>query len=504
MHKISVLKNQYSRATRNSIFVKNTDNFDAVMYIVCTLYIDDERFKEFYDKKCSNEISKYIETYLKYGAKQQTYLNRTEVLKQHFEICEKDGLKVLDCGSWSIIQVVETWLGDVLNINCTDWKKSVQVPTEVTGEPNSSNLIILNGGDSEISFESFEKAIHVNGTMYHLRAIVEKKSDHYVAHVLRGMQWYTYGPLNEGPVNLPAKAKIKGNVLVYRIPNTQHDLKTLFPVTSLLSNYSTDDSAGTLIVVSQACGPNAAIHCLCAIFSKEMKIDDYIQEADENLVNTIKSFNSGDMKAAHSARNALLRTAFKSTFSNGREQINCYGNVTDILRAIITPSFPSIRTIFSCKCPMRIINRPSIDLDYTVLDKEGLQNVNECLDKTFLEEYAKKECITCHTEQIITNTIGDIVVLDVQPVSNSNTRLGIFEPTNLHEIQKEIKVCKKTFFLKAAISHVSNGDGHYVAHVLHQQNWIELDDLGKFANSKCNTLVNVHLLMYIKSNIQNH
>lgn len=93
--KIEILQNEYFQKTRNSIFVTNTMEVNAVLYFLTFLYATSEKLQSQFESKA--ELKVFFEKYIEYGSHQSTYLARNTILLKMFTIEIIDNRKKLDC-----------------------------------------------------------------------------------------------------------------------------------------------------------------------------------------------------------------------------------------------------------------------------------------------------------------------------------------------------------------------------------------------------------------------
>lgn len=79
--KVPILENGHFRKTRNSVFIKNTTEFDAVFHILFSIMAEDENTRDSFKQLANFDMKSFVENYFKRGAVQQTYLARNKILQ---------------------------------------------------------------------------------------------------------------------------------------------------------------------------------------------------------------------------------------------------------------------------------------------------------------------------------------------------------------------------------------------------------------------------------------
>lgn len=221
------MSNEYGQSTCGGIFVKNSDNFDALMYAVICFYCDSEHFKQLFNECADTSLISYVQTNSNFGTKVKTYKERSQLLKQRFETNKIEGLEVIDCSQWPINKVVEEFfLKFIPSITGSDdlflWSRSKQFNISLSNDERLNSILVLDGAklyNDCVTLSDLKPVIYVNGSTYVLAGIIATKlqsslaTPYYVAHVLRNSKWYTYDTRSSGPVNLTGKTKISVNIL---------------------------------------------------------------------------------------------------------------------------------------------------------------------------------------------------------------------------------------------------------------------------------------------------
>lgn len=220
--KLSILPNDYAPQIKNAVLCKGTALFDIILFMISSLYNDNDHWSIDFDKPLLKEL---IDSYIKNGAKAVTCKLRTEFLKSFFNV-EKN---VLNCHTsieflLSKVFLPSIYSGKILNVECKCRDKSEEVVpffnssflksekiqlkcndceviSTVRFDQIHFNQIVLmrNTSDTEVSWNKLQKVIILNGTVYILCGIIEcvppQDSDnlnHYIGHLMRYTQWYAY------------------------------------------------------------------------------------------------------------------------------------------------------------------------------------------------------------------------------------------------------------------------------------------------------------------------
>lgn len=388
---MAILPNGFAPIARNAVFCENTALFDVVLFIVSSLYGDNQELRETVK---STSIGKLIDTYIENGNKVKTCKLRTEFLMGFFEIRITNSTKTLNCNS-SIEYIFDKVLfpnvfsgkmdykckcgeennkvlpffqlsalkADKIETICTECKKVCYVYTD---QIQFSNIVYARvENEVEVGWADMSKAVMINNKVYILCGIVEcirpqnfNNFEHYKAHLLRCTQWFTYDHTQNRllPAITNKKVKMVPRLYVFAVQKLVFDSESLCafgdrPELVHFKNFYSVQMNNSTVFVNNSCCPDSLFQALSCIYLDSRKFRDLCLlrkiKAENQLIDIFDAVFNHDVKAAHMIRNEMLLKFFQSSKSNGLITIDCDSNIYNVIQAFIEPVFPSVTIIVS-------------------------------------------------------------------------------------------------------------------------------------------------------------
>lgn len=216
--KLPILQNSYAPKTRNSILCVNTTLIDIVLFIISSLYNDNEKLRSTWN---ASKMQDLIEAYIKYGGNAKFYKLRTDVLSTFFGVRTLSVGKMVNCSA-NIDFILEKILFPNICSGTTlcqcKFKQAISCfhPDEIVSNSKRircsncdklynlslknidlNNVIFVKPNETKVQWNDIQKELIINSTVYVLCAIIELKPtleslDYFVGHLLRSNYWHTY------------------------------------------------------------------------------------------------------------------------------------------------------------------------------------------------------------------------------------------------------------------------------------------------------------------------
>lgn len=513
--KVPVLENGFSKKTRNAIMLQNTELFDAVFHIVLCLMADDDSRKKSFLKNANIELKNFVESCFKRGSNQSTYLARTKVL-QHLKSIEiVDSMKVLDCQTLSLEDIIQKIISPVwpssikteicgcgekqtklgfLNIDLDPKKREnvfvleelmhscISCSEEKLQFDKINDIVFVKLNEIECTcFEQIAQVICIQNEIYTLSALLVQTNElHFVSHIKRGEMWYRFDNNVSLSKSILKNKNIFPFLLVYVRPTLEESKKLLLNDVTLLKNFHKFTVDGKKYEVNNVCGPDSLIHSLFCIFRDMPQLLTNKQE-ENKLILLFISYLNNDMNAVYRYRIEILKSIFKPEKIRNNFQIDCKSNTYNLVKDIFMDTFPSSH--LKCDCGFYIKN-PFVELNYDYLVENGIEKLENALYKS------KRACQDCKLK--MTNyEFNDIIFVDIQPTD----RISIIAPLSALPSQIAIEHCR--FRLRSAIDFKND---HYTAYCLRKDNtWYHFDDLNQTVYTpEQSKRISAHTLIYVR------
>lgn len=530
--KIAILPNGHFKQTKNSVCVQNTTLFDAVFHVILCRLVDNEDLqKRTLQSIAAPSIRRFIETYLKHGATQQTLLARNNVLEGCFQIKRVGQMQTMDCTAnvekivkfflskifWVAKQKVHCRCGEStitqipflnidehllsgiqrhqnINFSTTDPCKSCNDVASLTLHLNDMVFLV---GDKIVLWENLPKVVHFQNVCYILSAIIEKTSqNHYVAHIMRpNNKWYAFDNSTKdvSSSNLK-KRKMNFQLLCFCIPSI---IKGNLMMTDydfmygqfVLQNFHTHVVDNTKVKIQNSCGPDSILHALMCIYVDMPAL--FLEIPEENdLIQLFSAYAKHNVTAIYNMRVRILKKLFQiQTSGDDSIIINCSSNIKIILDRAIQSTFPSV--IISCDCGEQF-DFSTVDVRYDDLSVHGLNNIRKCIS------LPKRLCIKCK-KTMPSYSMGNVLFVDVQPISMEDKGIEIAdEYIEITSIQNTLNFDNENYVLSSIINYHSEFEHYTVCCLRSNNSWYLFDDL-KTTVHKAPSKVKPHILIFVKS-----
>lgn len=551
--KLPILQNGFAPKTRNGVISVNTTLFDIVLFFVASLYNDNDDLK---NKWNDSKLRTLVECYIKYGACVKFYMQRNNILSSIFKIQNMDVGKVLDCDC-TMTHILKNFLHPVIyngkilnsvfdckcndrfpfyrfsnitarhiNVECVECKRS----SVVSHDNISYNevIFITNTNEKHIDWEK-QKSLVLNGVVYVLCAIIERKQsknidqvDHYIGHLLRFTNWYTYDNNIKNLTLLKIRKHVEltpilciyaiyglvcGDQIAEDTENviSKNKIMEIDKISNVihLKNFNQNRVDSVTTFVQNSCGPDSLFQSLACLFVDNKHFRNLCiskqKQTHAIFFNLLESFLENHTEKTHMIRNKLLFEQFPHKLTNGLVTIDCDSNVFTNVQKFVTPFFPSIKTTKTCPCSLVEIDCVCVDLDLEMLSKVGASHIEACIKSKIIEDH-DSECACCEEIMKVAHIIGDLIFVDVQSLTLNNKSIGIRDPINICNIQKIIPIRDCLYELFAVIEYKPslNALGHYIAHVLRNGSWHSFDDTKSESYKLSNRVMLPHMLIYYK------
>lgn len=389
-------------------------------------------------------------------------------------------------------------------------------------EPKLNEIIFINTEKaSTVALDEIPKIITLTGRIYMLAGVIQCISpttndfkSHFVSHVLRAnRKWYIFDNSKKEVFERKGKMALSPHLLVFVLPkllqNSPNDENRSCVLTDspgndliVLRNFNINSKDGITTYVKNSCGPDSILQCLACCYTDSERIQmkwNTVESQNDVLLKMFPRFGqSKDFEEIHYMRNELYRQYYDSEIENGMETINCHGNIYEILKTVVCPSLPSIKTEIDCECGQELKNFPIIEIDMCAIALLGVTELQASIYPRFVLHKYEKVCDTCRSTQITTNYVGDVIFFNVEPLRSQNRTIGIAESVPLTDIPKEVFLFDGEFELKGVVAYVPMAGGHYVSHNIRKDSqWYQFNNLSPEVSKSPDT-VHPNMLIYIK------
>lgn len=386
---------------------------------------------------------------------------------------------------------------------------------------NQILLLEVDENNQSMSFDELKKVIIVNETAYLLCGIVESipstdlnSPNHFRGYMLRANRWFVYDYSFEKKKLYPSKTKFKliPKLYVYAIHKLVFDDIQYLSLTNSnvvhFKNFSINKCRGKPTFIKNSCGPDSVLQALCCMYSECSIFRDVCilrkMESKSSLFDLFEFSNNNNSVKAHDIRNKLLSDVFECDESeDGLITIDCESNIYNMIESLITPIFPSVRTLKTCSgCNKGGFTRVHtvLEIDSKTLSANGISDLQSCILDRFISEN-KTICKNCNGNKVITNELGIVIFIDVQTVEFGKEKYGISSPVSIDEIPKMIELKTNTYELQSVICYQPSYDskflGHYTAVCKVDGKWQEFDDTKTETSAYTSYEVRPQTLIYI-------
>lgn len=93
-----------------------------------------------------------------------------------------------------------------------------------------------------------------------------------------------------------------------------------------------------------------------------------------------------------------------------------------------------MKTLFECDCGQSSKSFPLIDVNLNLLAVCGINSLDCAINRKFVCEKSDNICCKCNSNQVKTNTFGEIIFFDVEPLKKTTETIGISEPVQISDI----------------------------------------------------------------------
>lgn len=569
--KLVPLKNGYSNLRqKNGIHYLNTVSLDVVLYIIACFYADSTVCRIFFESAASEELIKFMQSFTKNGATENTYKCRNDILRQIFDEKKEDGLRIINCDG-NVSYIIHNFFSSVLasvvvtgsrckcrkresignipffSIDCDFRKRNLsQEIDDIVQEllPKSESVcnvckisyeqeyqlndivffvINENSHSIQVGWDEIPKVIMLRDSVYILAGVIEiilpiseAFKTHYVSYVLRtNSKWHIFDSSKKDVFVLKGSQKLTPHLLVFVLPKMIQNIPKIVQSQGkeectltkeyslrLLRNFHISEKDGSTTYLKNSCGPDSILQCLASCYKDSHMFRNSLDTESFNspLIDFIEIFcRNDDFDSVNSKRSHLYQKYFPVTNTGGMKTINCEGNIFDILKILVTPILPSITSMFQCDCGQTSKKFPLIDINLEILAACGIDNLETAVNEKFICKQSQKICHKCNSDQLTTNTLGNIVFFNVEPLKKTTTTIGISEAVQISRIPTQINLLDQMYDLKAIIEYVDTGNlGHYIAHCRNDAKWYQFNNLSSQV-SRSPTTLQPTILAYIKN-----
>lgn len=507
--------------------VENTASFDTSLNVIFCRMVDDSQFKSNVLNGVGNVMRDYMNTYLAHGAKKVTYKARNKVLMDLFEADEVGEMKSLDCEA-KVLKVIEdvyatTFPGVIIKSSCNCKSKqhtestlrvlTIDIVNDSIGFDFSSilrsemckrcrqmphtidlqfdHLIFFDTKDQLLANDRLPQVILLRDS--------SESPDRYIAHIKRSnQQWYTFDSERKkvSIAKLDQGNEMLIHAMCYIFPEPSSKVKSIVQKKpfEIIKNFHACYMNGMKININNSCGPDALLHILCNIYSKNKNLS---HEGSSNvLVSLMNAYAASEEERVYQNRVKLLLRAKYIVSVNSFEEItiNCDCNIYNAVKDLCLDTFPSATLTRSCECGSSVRNLSIIEIDMEELIKKGIRHIASCI--MLKNRKQSQKCTTCKTKSTVQTDYGNVVFIDLQSMESSENRLSLPKIT-LQSIPETIDIVEEQYSLAGVVEYIPSR-AHYIAHCHENADWIEYDDLAVTCKASKTAQIRAQLLVYIR------
>lgn len=504
-YNIPQLKSTQHQRKKNAIFVENADCVDVITYLIASAVADDENFNKIFNdvQKVDKNYIEYINTYLEHGNRVRTYMARTKLLANWFQVDDFHEFKRMDCAQTlsQSIQMVISQFKDENIVRTIEEKKMESIGTvnmlfvEIDNTCNNEKLPSL--------------TLKTANKLYDLIGVLEENP--LKAHLLRNNKCYTYDSTFEN-FQVTKHATLKPKYLVFLFNKTdtldgkldglksvpllhENDEKPEKPTFNTTKHHRSKNSilnkaeinCAPLIILKNGDASNGSNNRKSIVSTMTCSFDSISQiyfgayvdfewynaeirnKGSEYANFIVAAMETKAQKSlVYRLRNELLIKMFDVDEYERVIKVNCETFADKMFEKICEqdPHFNSITEVLSGKEPR---HAKFVRFDLLNLDFENIE----------IYGYGIKNA-RC-------TTFNSIIVLDVE---------GIEKTAKLETISKDFEVNGQRFRLIGVVERQPN---HFVAHVYRRNNRFETyDDMtpGQVQKTHLNANITCSLLFY--------
>lgn len=468
-------------------------------------------------------IRLFIQSYFSNGTTQTTLLHRTELLCKTNQTKVINGMQSIDCGSLDLKTIFDSYVVHIFesamqknsyckcvnerklishfditfddelwakmqrgtnvnffkNIACSKCKQNLEVNF-------SLRQFLFFVMERNLMWDDIPKIVIFQGQHYELTGVIVKFRTYYCAHALRpNKKWYSFDHTDKQIKKSVFKYEMNVHALCYARMTNFDEFENQY----ILYNTHTLEDKKKSIRISNACAPNAILHCLVSFYIDAPEL--FINKSSvEDIIKFFIAYIKRDKDLMYSIRYKIFKPHFKiQKDSDNMLVMSCFTNITGILHGMLVNVLPSLTIWCSCSETIRQ-NFSVVDLDYRKLTHLGLGKLEQCVS------YPKRVCVQCNGG-IKNISLGNILFFDVQALLVKEQGIEIVEKEfTICQIQNKLILNGTEYTLKGIVQY--EAPIHYTVNCLRSNNeWYNFNDLSQTITKTSSKIV-PHILIYVK------